>query len=210
MQQFKLVLQHEKRKFYDRFALFFFTLNGVSASILLLYAPEPVIGKYEDLGLLVAALAASICCIVLVSQKKANRLKSIFILSTLVILVFWVIIGNWWIGLLVTGLILLYHVSQRALIVIVSEKMIRFPSFPIKKINWIDLYNLVMKDGLLTIDFKNNKIIQQMTDTHKTNVDEKEFNEFCKVNLRRDGDGNPKPDYGGAIEGLSEIISSLN
>ena len=39
-----------------------------------------------------------------------------------------------------------------------------------------------------------------MIDTHKTNVDEKEFNEFCNSESETGWHANPKPDYGGAIE----------
>jgi hypothetical protein len=41
-----------------------------------------------------------------------------------------------------------------------------------------------MKDGVLTIDFKNNKIIQQSIDEARSSVNEKEFNEFCQKQLQ--------------------------
>lgn len=206
-QRFELVLWNEKRKLYNRFVLLLFTLNGVGSVIALLYAGKPLIGM-EGLGLLIASIAANVICI-LISQGKIKSTIHTANFAILVILIFWVAIGYWWIAILVTIMIMLYRISQMELIVLVSSEMIRYPSFPVKKIDWAELNNLVLKDGLLTIDLKNNKIIQQMVDAEKTSVDEKEFNEFCRVNLKSRSDNNSKPDYGGAIEGLGEIVSSL-
>ena len=62
-----------------------------------------------------------------------------------------------------------------------SDQII-YPSFPKRIIHWKELSNVILKDGLLTIDFKNNKIIQQSI-MYADRVNEKEFNEFCKKQL---------------------------
>jgi hypothetical protein len=57
-----------------------------------------------------------------------------------------------------------------------------------KKIPWTELGNVVLKDGLLTLDFKNNKIIQKETDDlgdDEYDGDEDEFNYFCSAQLLR-------------------------
>ena len=54
-----------------------------------------------------------------------------------------------------------YSISQRSLQVSVSNEMISYPSFPKKNIGWNELRNMVLKDGLLTIDLVNNRLIQQ-------------------------------------------------
>ena len=43
---------------------------------------------------------------------------------------------------------------------------------------------MILKDDLLTIDFKNNKIIQQLIEKTEHPVDEKEFNDFCSKQLQ--------------------------
>ena len=42
-----------------------------------------------------------------------------------------------------------------------------------------------MKDGLLTLDFKNNKLIQVLVGKDKNNkeIDEGDFNDFCRKHL---------------------------
>ena len=45
--------------------------------------------------------------------------------------------------------------------------------------------NVIIRDGLLTLDFKNNKLIQVLVGKDRTdhNIDEKEFNDFCSKQL---------------------------
>ncbi len=75
----------------------------------------------------------------------------------------------------------------------VMEKQVKFPreiafdetevvfnTFPRKHYQWNELSNVVLKDGLLTLDFKNNKLLQKEIDSQTTPQLEKEFNEFCQ------------------------------
>ena len=48
---------------------------------------------------------------------------------------------------------------------------------------WAVLQNVVLKDGLLTIDFSNNKISQSPVTPKDTTLDEKSFNQFCRQQL---------------------------
>lgn len=45
---------------------------------------------------------------------------------------------------------------------------------------WSEFANIILKDNLLTLDFKNNRLIQVNVDNPKSSVDEIAFNEFCK------------------------------
>ncbi|MFN5641923.1 MAG: hypothetical protein ACK45S_05910 [Sphingobacteriales bacterium] len=57
-----------------------------------------------------------------------------------------------------------------------------------RTIQWEELSNAMIKDGLLTLDFKNNKLFQAETDDEEDNdeydASEEEFNEFCKAHLK--------------------------
>lgn len=50
-------------------------------------------------------------------------------------------------------------------------------------ISWVQLQNVVLKDNLLTIDFKTNKILQVEIKEDNPAVDELEFNQFCNQQL---------------------------
>jgi hypothetical protein len=56
-------------------------------------------------------------------------------------------------------------------------------SFPQKKYSWADMNNVVLKAGMLTLDFKNNTLIQKEVNDEVSDQVEKEFNAFCKLQL---------------------------
>ena len=50
-----------------------------------------------------------------------------------------------------------------------------------KKYSWSDFNNIVLKDDLLTLDFKNNKLFQrEVLEDDEPDADEDEFNEYCR------------------------------
>lgn len=78
------------------------------------------------------------------------------------------------------------------------EKQVKFPeeiafdeneivknSFPKKRYSWSELNNVVLKDGLLTIDFKNNQLLQKELESNTTEALEHEFNAYAKLNLEK-------------------------
>ena len=55
-----------------------------------------------------------------------------------------------------------------------------------KKIRWEDLNQVIIKDDILTIDFKNNKLIQAETDDEDDDeyeVGDDEFNTYCRNHI---------------------------
>ena len=67
--------------------------------------------------------------------------------------------------------------------IIISDVNIILPGLTgARVIEWIELTNVIKKYDILTIDFKNNKLLQvQVTDTDDINEDE--FNLFCRERL---------------------------
>jgi hypothetical protein len=68
-----------------------------------------------------------------------------------------------------------------------SEQHIIFKSLWQRNIRWADLNNAMIKDGILTLDYKNNTLFQAETDDDDDNeeydVSEDEFNAWCKEQL---------------------------
>jgi hypothetical protein len=95
----------------------------------------------------------------------------------------WMKEGYWWLSVILLLFIVLDIIAHRKLIVKISEMKIEIPYFPEKKATWNEMSNVVLKDGLLTIDFKNNKILQQLILNSDWDINEKEFNEFCRRQL---------------------------
>ena len=70
---------------------------------------------------------------------------------------------------------------NRRIKIAVNHDGIFVNTIPSKSWPWNSLSNVVMKDGLLTIDFKNNKLIQWQIEEY---TDEYAFNQFCENNVR--------------------------
>lgn len=64
-----------------------------------------------------------------------------------------------------------------------DEHEIAFNTFPKKIWKWDELNNVLLKDGLLTIDSKKNKLFQRLVNEQVTHETETEFNEFCRKQL---------------------------
>ena len=64
-----------------------------------------------------------------------------------------------------------------------------FNSFPKKIVLWPTVNNVVLKDGLLTIDLKSNTLIQKQVNDIVEKQVEQEFNDFCLSQLNRPKDG---------------------
>jgi hypothetical protein len=67
-----------------------------------------------------------------------------------------------------------------------STNHIRFTGWPEKKYSWSQFTNILLKDGILTMDFRNNKLFQKETDDAddpEYDGSEDEFNQFCKKQL---------------------------
>ncbi|MCO5235166.1 MAG: hypothetical protein M9933_02770 [Chitinophagaceae bacterium] len=96
--------------------------------------------------------------------------------------VVWLFIpGLRWAALLFMVFILFDHQSRRPLEIGISDERVVVNTFFRKYYDWKQLANVVLKDGLLTLDFKNNRIIQREIMQQEINVEE--FNSFCKEQL---------------------------
>lgn len=94
--------------------------------------------------------------------------------------------GMWWVSITLLALALLYKIAMRPLVVIITKEHIEYPSVPKRRIAWEELNNVILKDGLLTVDFRNNRLAQlPVSDEWYTDAanDEKDLNLFCSLQL---------------------------
>ena len=65
------------------------------------------------------------------------------------------------------------------------DNKITINTFPVREIKWFELNNVLLKDGILTIDFRNDKLIQSEINAEESDVeDETQFNMFCQQQLK--------------------------
>lgn len=92
----------------------------------------------------------------------------------------------WWAnGEVIPGLLLalfgfLGLVSSKKRVIIFDEVAITLPTFPEKRIPWQEIDFAKLKDGILTIELKNNHLIQHTLEAAvMEEINEQEFNNFC-------------------------------
>ena len=74
-----------------------------------------------------------------------------------------------------------FNPSQR---IHINQQLIELQnSIFVKSYYWSEFSNVILKDELLTLDFKNNRLIQLSIDVNSMPVNEIEFNEFCLILL---------------------------
>jgi hypothetical protein len=88
-----------------------------------------------------------------------------------------------WLVFVFVALALLEHQAKHALEIGFSSKEIVFNSLFKKRHQWSELTNVMLKDGLLTVDFKNNKLFQKEIDEGEQEASEEEFNLWCRKQL---------------------------
>lgn len=65
-----------------------------------------------------------------------------------------------------------------------GEQLILVRSYNTRKYRWDELNNVVLKDGLLTLDFTNNKVLQ-LTIQNNSGVNDAAFNDFCAGQIKK-------------------------
>ncbi len=64
-----------------------------------------------------------------------------------------------------------------------TQNEIVFNTLLKKQYEWTDFNNIMIKDGLLTLDFKDNRLMQKEIDGDISPEIEIEFNEFCHIQI---------------------------
>jgi len=95
----------------------------------------------------------------------------------------WLTTGFPWMVIPFLLLSWLYQASVAKKTIRFSQDKIILPFLFRRTIRWDVLNNVILKDDLLTLDFKNNKLIQQLIIPSGNPVSESEFNAFCRERL---------------------------
>jgi hypothetical protein len=181
MQQFEITLKNEKYRLYDRLAVFIFLLNAIGIIFTFFLKGQSSIVNRTGAFTLLLLVAA-----ILVHLNKSVNIKKeyYFFFAVLFASLYWILQHVWWLSVLLIVLAILYTFSKKKPVVHVSSQRITYPSFPVRSIQWQQLNNLIIKEGLLTIDFKNNKFIQQAIEENNNYINEQDFNDFCRQQLK--------------------------
>ena len=179
MLRFELILKKEKQRSYIRFSWLIIIGN------LALFVYLSSLSGFNNIGPLLYVVLAIIAIVVIHYSKEQRENPRLYILFLIIILGWINTRTYWWVAFPILIFMVLDEIARRELIVKVFTDKIVYPSWPHREIKWKELSNVILKDRMLTIDFKSDKLIQQLIDEKKTQIDEKEFNAFCRRQLNK-------------------------
>ncbi|MBA2501160.1 MAG: hypothetical protein H0V30_15700 [Chitinophagaceae bacterium] len=180
MKAYELVLKNSKKNTYQKISWLIVAMNFFA----FLYIAYQLINtnKYHW-PLLGAILIASYAIIFGVLKRKEVSKQPQFSIPFIIAAFTWVLLHNFWFVLFIFLIVVFENISKQKLVVCVDREKITFPSFPKKELKWSSIKNLILKDDILTIDLHNNKLFQALV--IEKNVNENQFNEFCREQITR-------------------------
>ena len=176
MPRFTIVLKNEKMKTYTVISWLIIALNFIS----FVYVGISGAAKITNLPYFAAGLLLIIFFARFLSSREEFENDSIG-LCFCIIIIAWIVLQFYWVAVIIIFLFLFQDISRRKLTVLVFDDRIIYPSFPKRTIVWDELNNVILKDGILTIDLKSNKVLQHEIQSPASEID---FNEFCTARLQ--------------------------
>lgn len=174
---YQFIFKKEKKYSYYLLELLLVILH------LIIFIANAIAQYPNALGWAYFGIIAVIIYLVLYFHNYKKPFKTnILALPIFLISLYWFISGVFWMGILVFVFAIFAVISKQQKIVFINNQELLFKSFPKRSFKWNNLSNVILKDGMLTIDFKNNKIIQQLIED--SIVDESAFNLFCAEQLQ--------------------------
>lgn len=185
MEKYFLVLRNDKLRQYDRIALLIALLQVALFLILAIYAAQKY---YRVMGFIGAGMvAAGLGLHYFLSRKLGGQGRNYLRITLWLATIGWIMNANWVAAIISFVLELLYTASRTRQTVGFYSDKIEITSFSRRAVQWDQLSNVVLRDGLLTLDFRNNKIIQREIEHEPGTLNERDFNEFCRIQLRDSG-----------------------
>ena len=182
MDKFTIILPNEKKGSYKILTILISLINIVG----FIYLSPHVADDSNAHILLVIGVSSTATPLTLYFFFKKGRESNFFqmLFSFFIASIFWMLLGFYLMGSLLFIFALTGLSALTKLKVELDNNMISYPSFPQKKIEWNEVSNLIVKDNILTIDLKNNKLIQHtINENENKDLDETAFNTFVQQQL---------------------------
>jgi hypothetical protein len=174
--QFDIILKNDKIKSYRTIAQIILLLNLVIFIFMLFYDEY----RYEAASaILLIGIYIFMRLYFIKKYNQGNYLDQVLLF----------VLAGCWFGLqnyiMVAALVILgvfYHLALQKLQFIFTQEKVLKLNFPGKEFEWNVFNNVILKDNILTLDFKNNKLIQAEIEKSQ-NINEQQFNSFAQSKL---------------------------
>ena len=173
-----VVIRNENRRFINWTGLLLSLLSA------LLFTLEMIESGRIILPLFIGVLFIAGVIVYNIYRSRSENKEVSYSKALLIAAIIWTKMpyGQWLIFVFVVLAFLEYQ-AKLPLEIGFSSRQIVFNSLFRKRYAWSDLSNVLLKDGLLTVDFQNNKLFQKLVDDGENEATEEEFNEWCSRHL---------------------------
>jgi hypothetical protein len=178
MQQFDISLKNPKIKSYRFIALFIVIVNFAFFIFFL------ITGFHFFESAAAVFLILLYCLYRFYLSKKFKIGFYLDDLSFFILAGCWVATQNYLVAFLSAIMGILYHLSLQKLQFIFAADFVKKVNFPPTEFQWSRFTNVMLRDNILTLDFRNNKLLQLEIEDEKK-IDEKVFNEFAKERMNK-------------------------
>jgi hypothetical protein len=181
MNQFSFTLKENNTKAFNLFFWFLFFLHIIAACVIII---NPAYKQHQYYAMGTIALFAIISFCFYLLKEKFKFFSYQILLFTLMVF-FWPLQAAWWPALIMIAAIAFAYVllKKKSKVVFADGGVGVSKSMFTKTYTWDQLDNAVLKDNLLSIDFKNNQLFQQEVEDNGT-INEESFNKFCRKQIQ--------------------------
>ena len=179
MSEYRITLPGTKAKAYNRISLIILVVNML-AFVLVFFKKGSLAGYVTAVAMV---FVISITLVTFVS-KNLNLQNKFTIVAIGLSAVAWIILGDYLLALLMAAMAVVAYYTLKDPLLIFSEDGIAYPSFPKRFYTWKQVNNVMIKDDVLTLDFKSNELLQfTLPPATIASVDRGEFNKFCRKKI---------------------------
>jgi hypothetical protein len=177
--QYVVILKNKHHRYIDLIGL----LLGIISIVF--FVQELVTAQTVGLAYLLGAIFVTAVLVWNIWQASKGR-KVYYSRALLIAALVWMKMPFFqWLAFVLIVLALLEYQAKYALEIGFSDQEIVFNSLFKKRYQWSQFDNIILKDGLITLDFNNNRILQrEVEDEEEDEADEDEFNAYCGKQLK--------------------------
>lgn len=175
-----VTLRNDTGKYVDRLSLLLCSLSAIIFLRQQIITPQKTIVYLIDFLFVAVVVIRNVYLQKVKKQEKVYYNRGLFFCA-----IVWTVMPQMqWLVFVFAFLGLFEFHAKFPLEIGFTDNQIVFNSIIKKRYSWNDFNNVVLRDNLLTLDFKNNKIFQKETIDEEGEADEDEFNDFCQDRLR--------------------------
>ena len=173
MESFKVVLKNNRLKQYSLLAKLIFLFQ----SFFFIY----IILKTSFSIITVSGILITIAALVFEFTKYKRDFHFSRNLFYVLLAIDWLFFQNYWMAIALILLLLFDIITSKEIAVYFLPDKIILASFPERSFGWDELDNVILKDGILSIDLNNNQLIQGEVAGDSLGINENQFNAFCHL-----------------------------